>query len=242
MAKKSRVHNSIGPRVNKAIGVIFLLYAVGLALAYLGLVENRLFLSLDIMQTYVLGKVRFLLPLGLGLWGWQMLTKGGYEFFSKTSVFFILVMLCLSGTAHQFFTPVGKELYPQYIVQGGGVVGGALLLLAHRLVGSTWTLVFLAALWVLALIVVVPWGLLLQGWQNASRGLHSLEQLQQARKARRQEAEEQARQEAAATALKQQRTMGICSVYHQQEFSNFTEGLGKEKPMHRLLSFVSPGA
>ena len=220
-------------------GIPLLIYALSSLIAYLGLGDIGLLNSLDNFNAHLLGRVSLLLPLGLGLWGWHLLRGGSLWTCSRTTLIFMLVMLCLSGTAHQFFTPMGKELYPEYLPQGGGLIGGSLLLLGRRLLGINWTLVLLGLLWVITLGLVVPWRRLWQGWQKERASRAKLEE------ALSKKPQEQFRQATAAVEHtaepRKHQAAGICSVYHQQEFSSFTEGIAQEKPLHRLLK-LSGGA
>ena len=54
-------------------------------------------------------------------------------------------MLCLLGTAHHVFVPVGEELVPEQLKEGGGLLGGAFLLALRRLSGTAGALIILIA-------------------------------------------------------------------------------------------------
>ena len=55
------------------------------------------------------------------------------------------MMLCLLGTAHHVFVPVGEELVPEQLKEGGGLLGGAFLLALRRLSGTAGALIILIA-------------------------------------------------------------------------------------------------
>ncbi len=240
MRKKSSLQKHKG-HAAWLYGSLILAFAAILLVAQLGVLDYHFLESMDTIQSLILGRVSILIPLGLGLWGWHLLRGGRPWAFSLTTLSFLLVMVCFSGTAHQFFTPVGKELYPEYFAQGGGIIGGALFLAAHRLLGPTWTILLLVLLWLGSIVTVVPWRVFTKGWQSASEGLERLREQRRERQEEQQEAEAK-QQSPAPFQSSYSRKQGGCSVYHQPEFSNFTEGIVKEKPIQRLLSFVSSGA
>ena len=79
-----------------------------------------------LVEQNLLGKGVFLLPLAFFAASWQLL-RGQFGVFNKRTLIFTLVTLCLTGTAHHVFVPVGSELEPSLIAEGGGLIGGLLL-------------------------------------------------------------------------------------------------------------------
>ena len=74
-------------------------------------------------ELYLLGEGSFLLPLTCFLLSWKLFVEGKLTLWQKKTLAIFLVMLCLLGTAHHVFVPVGEELKPQLLPEGGGLVG-----------------------------------------------------------------------------------------------------------------------
>lgn len=117
------------------------------------------------VQSYLLGKGAFFLPLGFFAVSWQLLASGQLHVFNKKTLVFCLVMLCLTGTAHAVFVPVSEELAPEQLPVGGGLVGGLFVAALRGLVGEIVTYILLLCGWLLSLYLLLPvheWWELLQ--------------------------------------------------------------------------------
>lgn len=117
------------------------------------------------VESYLLGKGAFFLPLGFFAVSWQLLAGGQLHVFNKKTLLFALVMLCLTGTAHAVFVPVNEELAPEQLPLGGGLVGGLLVSMLHGLLGELATYAVLFAGWLASLYLLLPvhkWWELLQ--------------------------------------------------------------------------------
>ena len=119
----------------------------------------------DKVQSYLLGKGAFFLPLGFFAASWQLLAGGQLHVFNKKTLVFALVMLCLTGTAHAVFVPVSEELAPEQLPLGGGLIGGIVLSLLRNLAGEILAYMVLFIGWLLSLYLLLPvhdWWELLQ--------------------------------------------------------------------------------
>lgn len=228
--------------------VLGLLFAVAWLLAP----EEGFLRSVHSFERYLLGKGVFLLPVALFAASWKLLVDGQLRVFNKLTWKFVLVTLCLLGTAHHVFVPFGSELEPSLLPDGGGLIGGLGVLLLHRTVGGYATTAILASCWLLLMVLLLP---LRSLWERLQDYLTAdeltLVRPTAAKRAERknsaiaaagvfkrseQKAAEPKRSEAAAAAG------SVMDSYGNKDFEAFTEGLQKQGPLKRMLSFNDKGA
>lgn len=126
-------------------GVLLLALGCFAAAAYFGLPTGTLGAFVDKTISYTFGKGAFLFPLACIILGLKFsFTHRGIGV-SKKGLALTLLMLCLLGTAHHVFVPVGEELLPDQLKEGGGLLGGAFLLALRRLAGTAGALIILLA-------------------------------------------------------------------------------------------------
>ena len=134
--------------------LVGLLTAAGLALdeqgGLLGFVAK--------CELYLLGKGSFALPLTCLLLSWKLFVEGKLSLWQKKTLALFLVMLCLLGTAHHVFVPATQELTPHLLPQGGGLIGGLIVLPLHRYLGSIGSWLALIVGWLLSLGILFPVG------------------------------------------------------------------------------------
>ena len=197
------------------------------------------------VQLYLLGKGAFLLPCALLAAAWQLLRFGQLRVFNKRTLAFVLVMLCLLGTAHHVFVPMGEELEPTNLPVGGGLVGGLFVLLLHSLLGELLTYVVLAFGWLASLWLLLPvrslWDKLQDKLTEDDLTLYRPEQKPE----KVQPARERVFKEPAITSKPQSLTRRAAEatgkgslqreIYGNAEFDAFTEGLKKESGLKRIL-------
>lgn len=198
------------------------------------------------VQLYLLGKGAFLLPCALLAAAWQLLRFGQLRVFNKRTLAFVLVMLCLLGTAHHAFVPMGEELEPANLPLGGGLVGGLEVLLLHSLLGELLTYVVLALGWLASLWLLLPVSSL---WEKLQDKLTeddlTLYRPEEKQKTQVQPARERVFKEPSVTSKPQSLTRRAAEatgkgslqreIYGNAEFDAFTEGLKKESGLKRIL-------
>lgn len=220
-------------------GLVCLLLGLMFALSYaFGMVPFA-----DKVQLYLLGKGAFLLPCVLLTAAYQLLRYGQLLLNKKTWAL-VLVMLCFLGTAHHVFIPVGAELEPSTLPEGGGLIGGLLALLLHSIVGEMLTYVVFAVLWLVSLYILLPVGDL---WERLQDKLTE-DELTLVRPAQKDDVQPLRR----AKIFKEPRTRVPAEsltkraaelaggsvkrdIYDNEEFGAFTEGLKKESGIKRIL-------
>ena len=111
-------------------------------------------------ELYLLGEGSFLLPLACFLLSWKLFVEGKLTLWQKKTLAIFLVMLCLLGTAHHVFVPMGEELKPQLLPEGGGLVGALIVLPLHRYLGGIGSLLVLVLGWLCAFGLLFPVGII----------------------------------------------------------------------------------
>lgn len=230
-------------RPYKTAAFLLLLTAVSAA-AYFQLVDIGVTALADKVQTYMFGKGAWLPAAVMLAVAVRLLMGMAPASLNKRTIGFFLLMLCLLGTAHHIFVPVGSELYPSTLPDGGGLAGGVLVLALHKLAGDTGTAVVLGAGWLIGLLLVLPLkaihsrlkGLIFSGGddddfsedeENAEKA--PVQKREQPRSLRKPVIMPK-RSDAARGAGRRR------SVYDQEEFSSFRDGLKKDTPFRRILS------
>ncbi len=225
------------------------------ATAWLFAPEEGFLRSVSSFERYLLGKGVFLLPVALFAASWKLLVEGQLRVFNKLTWEFALVTLCLLGTAHHVFVPFGSELEPSLLPDGGGVIGGFVVLLLHRTVGGYVTTAIFAICWLLFVAMLLP---LRSLWERLQDYLTADEltlvrptpQKQAGRKNANIAAGIFKRTAQPAAPVREQergrnKTVVAGSVmdsYGNKDFEAFTEGLQKQGPLKRILSFNDKSA
>ncbi len=211
------------------------------AAAWLLAPEEGFLHSVGSFERYLLGKGVFLLPLALFAASWKLLVDGQLRVFNKLTWEFALVTLCLLGTAHHVFVPFGSELEPALLPDGGGVIGGLIVLLLHRTVGGYATTALFVICWLLLLALVLP---LRSLWERLQDYL-TADEIILVRPTAAKRAERKHAAITAASVFKRAEPKRSDSVaaggsvmdsYGSKDFEAFTEGLQKQGTLKRILS------
>lgn len=196
------------------------------------------------VEFYLLGKGALLLPLGFFAASWQLLASGQLHVFNKKTLVFILVMLCLTGTAHAVFVPVSEELAPEQLPVGGGLVGGIVVSILRSLLGEIVTYIVLFLGWLLTLYLLLPVHAL---WERLQDKLteDDITLVRPAKvKSREAVVTEKPKSFKPHAAAKQvskpsaRRDTGANSpqeIYNNPEFKAFTDGVHKPSTIERIL-------
>ena len=196
------------------------------------------------VESYLLGKGALLLPLGFFAASWQLLASGQLHVFNKKTLVFILVMLCLTGTAHAVFVPVSEELAPEQLPVGGGLVGGIVVSILRSLLGEIVTYIVLFLGWLLTLYLLLP---VHELWERLQDKLteDDITLVRPAKvKSREEVVKEKLKPFTPRAAAKQvskpvaHRDTGAHSpqeIYNNPEFKAFTDGVHKPSTIERIL-------
>ena len=204
-------------------------------------------------ERYALGQGSFVLPLTCFLLSWKLYWDRKIALWQKNTLALFLVMLCLLGTAHHVFVPLAQELTPHLLPEGGGLVGGLIVLPLHRYLGSWGSWLVLACGWLLALHLLLPldtiWSWLsdlvaaITGKSDEEQGeleappLAKSEVKEQGNKARLSKSGFMSSGfgKENATAANSNTNNSIRKVYRSGEFGSFTEGIEEKSTFKRIL-------
>lgn len=200
-------------------------------------------------ELYLLGKGSFVLPLTCFLLSWKLFWDGKLGLWQKKTLALFLVMLCLLGTAHHVFVPVKEELTPHLLPEGGGLVGGLLVLPAHRYLGNVGSWLALTLGWLCALGLLLPVGTILS-WLTDLVAAITGKSDRELEAALQQEQEKPQKQQSKphtrnifknTTSSKPVRPEGkdaIQKVYRSGEFGSFTDGIEKKRSFKSILGVL----
>ena len=80
-----------------------------------------------------------------------------YNLWDAKNFGLIFLIIGVTGIIHNFYIPVGKELYPDALLKGGGLIGGILTLSLHRIFGLTITFTLLLIFALLGVLLLLPY-------------------------------------------------------------------------------------
>ena len=240
--RKERRRKQQNRSYSRPVGVVCLLMGLLFAAALLMTAEDDVMHFAYLVEQHLLGKGVFLLPLAFFASSFALL-KGQFGVFNKRTLIFTLVTLCLTGTAHHVFVPVGSELEPSLIADGGGLIGGLLLKLLRSFAGDVTVYVILALGWLWLLGLVLP----LRKWWERWQDYLTSDEITLVRpddKVR----EERVHPEPVVRAVfkrksaaPQQHTApadNVISNYTSPEFDAFNEGVQKKSAFRSILGFT----
>lgn len=127
------------------------------------------------IQLYMFGIGAYLIPLVVMIIGMRYVWKHSPIRYSLR--FFGLNVLCFSLLAiyHHFVTPLGSEILPDSLKDGGGLVGGVILFGVRNFFGADGAIVVLFAVVIGAVLISTTWSLamgLLKTKKQAISGMH----------------------------------------------------------------------
>lgn len=240
--RKERRRKQQNRSYSRPFGVVCLLMGLLFAAALLITAEDGVMHYAYLVEQHLLGKGIFLLPLAFFAASWQLL-RGQFGVFNKRTLIFTLVTLCLTGTAHHVFVPVGSELEPSLIAKGGGLVGGLLLKLLRSFAGDVTVYIILALGWLWLLGLVLP----LRKWWELWQDYLTSDEITLVRpddKVR----DERVRPEPAVRAVFKRKSAApqqhaapadnVISNYTSPEFDAFNEGVQKKSAFRSILGFT----
>lgn len=226
------------------------LAVIALVLLLLAILDGAVYLGwclpgLARAQMYLLGKGSLLLPLGLLLFSVNIVINKKILVFNRNTIGSVLLFITVLALYHQLGVPVGEELVPSRLPEGGGLLGGLLALAMHKLLSpaACWGLIAFMTLVVLLLLLPL-------------KDMHALVKLLVfSKKPEEKEAAPEEQRKKLAITRKEEKTTVAPSVwstkleeerakeevrtpqndrvnvYEEEEFGAFTQGIRKEQPI-----------
>lgn len=172
----------------------------------------------------------------------------------------MLFSLCVLGLFHHLFVPAGSELTPEYLPEGGGLIGGFLVSILRKVVGSVGTLILLITGIFLSILLTGKFSLHSSATKAGAK-LHSFQWPEFLRNSKEDGAYEDEDDDYDAPATNEDRFASLyddyeeernrtpktsagdvntnaVEVYDNADFSPFNDGLQKPSMFKRILDFV----
>lgn len=220
----------------KILACLLFIAAVVSGSALMGFSDNFLFSSVSTAQNYLFGKFPVLLAILLLAFSIKLFNTNWLSY--KKLLFLFMFVLCLTGTAHNIFVPVGEETYPDRMLAGGGLIGGIFTLIIHKLIGLKGSWGILLTLWAVVLYIIIPFKKIYTFIKKRSEA-ESLKKQQKATAAREAAAEEK---QINKTERKVFDFLPKDNVYKQEEFASFADGIHKKSAFRKILDFKHDNA
>ncbi|MCR5176311.1 MAG: DNA translocase FtsK [Anaerovibrio sp.] len=157
VASRNEVEEST--RKPEIIGIIFV--AIGLIS-----ICGMLGFNVGYMGYFFAQTLKYFLGIGAAVVALLFVVCGGYYImqhqkvgFNKTSIGVVCLLISLIAMYHHLVVPMGEEIMPSNLVNGGGIIGGLLVFVLHKPLGSTGTLIFLGAAIIGSVLLATPWSL-----------------------------------------------------------------------------------
>jgi len=205
-------------------GVLLLALGCFAAAAYFGLPTGTIGAFIDKVMNYTLGKGAFLFPLACIVLGIRFSFSHKGIGFSKKGLALTLLMLCLLGTAHHVFVPVGEELVPEQLKEGGGLLGGAFLLALRRLSGTAGALIILIAGIICSVLLTGKLSLKASA-ETAGRKAKNIVTYQNSDNETTAETSD----------FKNMEVLNTVNPYNSDDFAGFTSGIKKESQFKQII-------
>ena len=205
-------------------GVLLLALGCFAAAAYFGLPTGTIGAFIDKVMNYTLGKGAFLFPLACIVLGIRFSFSHKGIGFSKKGLALTLLMLCLLGTAHHVFVPVGEELVPEQLKEGGGLLGGTFLLALRRLSGTAGALIILIAGIICSVLLTGKLSLKASA-ETAGRKAKNIVTYQNSDNETTAETSD----------FKNMEVLNTVNPYNSDDFAGFTSGIKKESQFKQII-------
>lgn len=146
-------------RKSEIIGVLFVAFGL---IALCGLAG----LNVGYIGHYVASFLKYFFGIGSAATAMLFVVVGGYNImkhkrvgFNKTSIGVTLLLISLLGLYHHMVIPMGSEVLPTSLAEGGGLMGGVLAFILHKPLGNAGTVIVFIAAIIGSILLATPWSL-----------------------------------------------------------------------------------
>lgn len=189
-SKKHRTTKKVDFTFNREVlGILLIAFSAFTFCSLWGLPMGSAGAFVKKVLNYALGIGGFLFPLYILVLGAGYILNHEHLRFSRRFFTLLLFLVSLLSLWHEYHTPLGAELLPEYLMTGGGLLGGAIVFVFTKVIGRIGAAIALSAL---ALVCVVSTGLisLRKPLQSATDGVkegaeHAAEQWENYRERKR---------------------------------------------------------
>ncbi|WP_297862638.1 DNA translocase FtsK [uncultured Acidaminococcus sp.] len=129
----------------EVLGILLAAFAVFMLCALAGLATGSAGDFLKKVLTYALGVGAFLFPLYVLVLGIGYVVNHEHLRFSKKFFTLLLFLVSVLSLWHMYKVPEGHELLPEYLMTGGGLLGGAIVFVLTKAVGRIGSVIVLVA-------------------------------------------------------------------------------------------------
>ena len=146
-------------RKSEIIGVLFVAFGL---ISLCGLAG----LNVGYIGHYVASFLKYFFGIGSAVTALLFVVVGGYNImkhkrvgFNKTSIGVMLLLISLLGLYHHMVIPIGSEILPTSLAEGGGLMGGVLAFILHKPLGNAGTVIVFIAAIIGSILLATPWSL-----------------------------------------------------------------------------------
>lgn len=132
------------------VGIFALLSLMGFDCGSLGELAIKL-------QLYTFGVGAILVPILFFLLGLRYLVNKKPIVYSMRFFGFVFLYISSLSLYHHFSAPIGEEILSIHLPSGGGIVGGALLMLLRRFLGVDGTFILLIVMMIIAIVMITKY-------------------------------------------------------------------------------------
>lgn len=234
MLRRKKTDNN---RFNKKyiLGIVLVLLSLVAAATVLGILTASWSTYLNKVQQYLFGMGVILFPVSLLVLGLKLLFADFVWLNTKKLLLYFLFVLCLLGTAHNIYVPLGEELFPDKLLLGGGFIGGLIVIVMHRTIGETGSWLVLSAGWLIILYSMIPFKLLYKMIFTSDEQPKHKEVAYTNYDTCRGPDKTIISKSKDVLAVNQKNN----NIYSSKEFASFTDGIHKETSFRKILNFGS---
>lgn len=198
------------------------------------------------VETVLFGKMAFVLPMLLLAIGFKLLLKKEIGCFNKKIWGAGLMLLCLLGLCHLYFTSADLSNIEAYQA-GGGIVGYMLVKLVGGFVGDTATGIMLGVGFLFSILMIVPLEILMAVLVGLKDKLFGSSEEDDHTKKNYSNTKSQADvktifKDGEASYRADSNGLNPRDIYNSSEFGSFNEGIKKESAYKKVISFAKPDA
>ncbi len=137
----------------EVLGILLAAFAMVMLCALAGLPMGSAGAFLERVLKFALGIGAFLFPLYVLVLGLGYILNHEHLRFSRKFFTLLLFLVSILSLWHMHKVPEGRELIPEYLMTGGGLLGGAIVFVLTKVVGRIGAMIVLIA-WALASMVL----------------------------------------------------------------------------------------